>query len=233
MKRFLVFLAIILSCCSIYAIKYQYEKSFAVKTAKEYLANKYEEEMCFRNVAKYSPLVESGGFNVIFYPSSCPEYTFCVQVNSWGEDRETFLLEASESADGETIWSCDSYLLDKFKYEINNMLKEINSTELSLFAIYDNDGYGVPKELSENTGFEEAEKLIDYSIYARAENLSVEDAAKNLCELAELLKQYDLSPNEIVLKYKNVNNHEYIDFEKWSELRYDYAVECIKVTIEQ
>ncbi len=223
MKKLLVFAAVILTLYSIYAVKLQYEKSFAINVAKDYLAKKYEEEMIYRNVLKFNPLIEPGNFTVIFYPSSQPENIFSVEVNSWGKNKKEFLLEDCPDNGKGIIQSHDNYLLQKFNYEINNKLKEMSSSNLSLFAIYHNDArtYLIPNSLSENTDFAEAEKLIDYTIYADSESSSSEYMAESLCELFDQLKRNSFCPKEVILKLQAETENKYIHFDDWDSISYD------------
>lgn len=225
-KAILWVLCIMILSTVAYNAKLYIEKRHAVDLAKEYLDNKYSEKMIFRNVAKFSPLVNPGNFSVIFYPEGQPELSFDISVDSFGKSDKFKLKDILDLENRDMLLSCDSYLLKKFQREMNDCLEDLdtyNGTTLSSLAVHNTKGiyYNVPKSLSEETDFIVAEQLIDYIIYVKGNlNLSNEQLAEEVISIFEQLNNYGFSPSKVILCLENGKSTMYVDFPDWSSIKY-------------
>jgi hypothetical protein len=204
-----------------------YGEKAAAQLAKDYLAQKYEQEMQF-HYAVFS-LADPICYHVVFTPANNPELYFDVIVD------DDLTLDEWITKPGYTS-SSDDYYLAYFRFhtsrEIEKIAQSIWDESASATAPVDDRGaypYSVPFGFNEGMSAEEMEPFLDYDYYIITNRLldseSKQKEAQRMLNMIELVQASKYKPEKILFWYKtgkDENEGEQADSKTWAEMYIEF-----------
>lgn len=181
----------------------------AIQLAKEFLAEKYGQEMVYESI-RCSWFVDPVQYYVRFVSTSNPEIDFEVIISN-------DLSTPEERINEYGYFSNDNYLLRRFmSYMEINLMENVNAVwnvgaDVSVFInnqpLY---SYNIPDELSEEMPPESMEQYIDYDIYITVNSLinrsMVHNEARKIISFIQSVVEHDYNPRKILVWYKDKPN---------------------------
>lgn len=209
-KKVLIVLAIIVAAVFIArSCIYLYKKPQAIAAAESYLAEKYKTEMVYKKTVRPPISLESNLYlKVYFYPKENANIEFYVHVNTFPISIDTDYEPTSLNL----IHIADTYLAEKFEYELteilqNNLHVESVRVRTSMDTVHD-------AQLSETTDIYEAEKLMEYDVYIETTS---ELNSGDLSNIFQKLKELGFSPQTVGYSFGKEKSAFFDDWQSMNE----------------
>ena len=194
----------------------------AVQIAQEYLNEKYEQEMEYKDIRK-AP-IEPGVYHITFSPAKNPEVEFEVTIPN------NLIIPERVRDFGQSNLSADNYYNKYFEYQMEKYLvADVNrlwgDTASIRVTVMDIDGYfDIPSELNDTMSIEKMESYItNYWIVIRVDNMpldnkSLEVLANKIFDFIQIINNEGFTPEGV--GYYNISEAEnkYTEFSNLGQI---------------
>jgi len=193
------------------------KKAKAVQLAKEYLHQKYIQEMDYLYVRSFG--LDPGLFHVFFSPKNKPELIFRVLV------RSDLVLNKGWTNSYGNHYEPDNYLLKIFEFETRafflERIENICNKDTDLNILVENGAlyaFETPVELTENMDYKEMEAFISYDLSISIQRLDIHDDAIFILDMINMIKKSGFKPVKIIFNNKPYDYEKHIEIENWYEI---------------